>query len=129
MVGGKTMIVAGVGFSSGFLAEDIVALVRRAQREAGETAQALAAPDFKADAAALREAAECLKLPLMFFDRVALERVQPCCATRSNLAETAVGLASVAEACALAGAGADSRLLVARISQGKATCALAGDVL
>ena len=119
-------MVAGVGFSSGVLAEDIVALVRRVEREAGAVAQVLAAPDFKVDAAALREAAERLELPLVFYDWATLEQAQSRCLTRSDIAETAVGLASVAEACALAGAGAESRLLVPRISRGKATCAFAG---
>jgi cobalt-precorrin 5A hydrolase len=126
MVGGETMIVAGVGFSSGVLARDIVALVRRASCEGQVSAQVLAAPDFKADTAELREAAACLGLPLVFCGRAALAQAQSRCTTRSEIAETAVGLASVAEACALAGAGVDSRLLVARIAQGKATCALAG---
>jgi cobalt-precorrin 5A hydrolase len=127
MGGGKAMIVAGVGFSSEVLHEDILFLVRKVSRTAGVTAQALAAPDFK-DGAELRAAAAALELPLLLLDRAALEAAQPRCATHSALAEAAVGLASVAEACALAGAGPYSRLLVARISQGSATCALAEDM-
>jgi cobalt-precorrin 5A hydrolase len=126
MVGGETMIVAGVGFSSGVLAEDILALVRDVERAAGVAAQVLAAPDFKADAEALGQAAERLELPLVFCDRAALEQAQARCETHSEIAESAVGLASVAEACALAAAGVDSRLLVPRMSRGKTTCALAG---
>lgn len=123
------MIVAGVGFSSGAAAEEIVALVQRAQREAGHVAQALAAPDFKGDAAVLHEAAQFLRLPLLLVDRAALEAAQNRCATRSPVAARKLGLASVAEACALAGAGAESRLLVARLTDQKTTCALAGDSL
>jgi cobalt-precorrin 5A hydrolase len=129
MVGDKAMIVAGVGFSSGFLPRDIVDLVRRAQNEAGCTAQALAAPAFKTSESGLREAAQRLDLPLIFVDRPALEQAQPRCQTRSKIAETALGLTSVAEACALVAAGPDSRLLLPRISLGKVTCALAGDPL
>jgi len=114
------MIVAGVGFSTGALAEDIVAVVQAAS----VAAQVLAAPDFK-DGAALHAAAEALALPLVLITRAALEAVQPRCTTRSAVAETAVGLASVAEACALAGAGPNSRLLVTRISHERATCAVA----
>jgi cobalt-precorrin 5A hydrolase len=125
MVGGETMIVAGVGFSSGVVAADIVALVGKASRAAGRKAEALAAPTFK-DGAQLRAAASALALPLILLDRVALERVQPRCATPSAVAEAAVGLASIAEACALAGAGPESVLLTARIAHGRATCALAG---
>lgn len=118
------MIVAGVGFSSRVSHEDILILVREVSRTAGVAAQALAAPDFK-DGAELRAAAAILDLPLLLLDRAALEAAQPRCATRSALAEAEVGLASVAEACALAGAGEQSRLLVARISQCSVTCALA----
>lgn len=120
------MIVAGVGFSSLVAAEDLMGLVRRAEHQAGCAAEALAAPDFK-DCAALRAAAAALNLPLILPGRAALAAVQPLCATHSGSAEAAVGLASVAEACALAAAGAKSRLLVPRISQGSATCALAGE--
>ncbi len=114
------MIVAGVGFSSAALAEDIAAVVRAA----GFAPQVLAAPEFK-DGAALREAAAMLDLPLQLIGRVALEAAQARCATFSAAAEAAVGLGSVAEASALAAAGPDGRLLVTRNSHGRATCALA----
>jgi cobalt-precorrin 5A hydrolase len=129
MVGGEAMIVAGVGFASGFLPRDVVELVRRAQSEAGCTAGALAVPAFKNGEAGLHEAAKCLELPLIFVDRAALEEVQHRCETRSAIAEVALGLASVAEACALVAAGMESRLLVARMSLGKVTCAIAGGAL
>lgn len=122
------MIVAGIGFSSGASAEEIVALVRRAESLAGRPAEALAAPDFKSDAACLRAAAQTLGLPLRLVDRAVLAAVQKNCPTPSLVAAQAVGLGSVAEACALAGAGENSHLLVARLTQGKATCALAGDL-
>jgi cobalt-precorrin 5A hydrolase len=122
------MIVAGVGFSSGFLLLDVVELVRRAQSEAGCVAEALAAPAFKNSEAGLHGAAKCLDLPVILVDRAALEEAQQRCETRSAIAEVALGLASVAEACALVAAGTESRLLVARISLGKVTCALAGDL-
>jgi cobalt-precorrin 5A hydrolase len=128
MGGGQTMIVAGIGFSSGASAAEIVALVRRAETLAGRPAEALAAPDFKTDAACLREAAQALGLPLRLLDREILAAEQKNCLTPSLMAAQVVGLASVAEACALAGAGENSHLLVARLTQGKATCALAGDL-
>lgn len=123
------MIVAGIGFSSGFWPIDVVELVRRAQSEAGCIAEALAVPDFKNGEAGLHEAAKCLGLPVIFVDRAALEEAQQRCETRSAIAEVALGLASVAEACALVVAGPESRLLVARISLGKVTCAIAGGQL
>lgn len=122
------MIVAGIGFSSSASATEIVALVRRAEEAAGRLAEALAAPDFKADAASLREAAQTLRLPLRLLDHEALAAAQARCPTHSPVAAREVGLASVAEACALAGAGEGSHLLVARLTQGNVTCALAGDL-
>lgn len=121
------MIAVGVGFSSGALAEEIEELVRLTERQAGRNVEVLAAPDFK-DGAPLRAAAAALKLPLMLLSRAALEAAQPRCVTHSDFAEEAVGLASVAEACALVAAGATSRLLVARLAQSSVTCALAGEL-
>lgn len=119
------MIVAGVGFRSGCPASEIVDLVRRAQALAGRLADALAAPAFKSGEPGLRAAAEVLALPLVLVERAALDAVQPRCLTRSVAAQAAVGLASVAEACALAAAGTAGRLLSPRIASAKATCALA----
>lgn len=114
------MIVAGIGCRRGCPAEDIVALVRRAAAIAGAPAQ-LAAPDFKNAEPGLREAARILGLELVFVDHAALQAAQPECPTRSHLAQHHTGLASVAEAAALAGGG---RLLLPRIDNGRATCAL-----
>ncbi len=102
-------------------------LVRRAQAQAGCTAEALAAPMFKTNETELYEAAKSLALPLIFIDRAALEQAQPRCQTHSEIVAAKLGLASVAEACALAAAGPASRLLLPRIALGKTTCALAGD--
>jgi cobalt-precorrin 5A hydrolase len=122
------MIVAGIGFSSGASAEDIAALVRTAAAAAGRPAEFLAAPDFKGEAAALHEAARLLGLPVRLLARAALEAVQERCPTPSLVAAEKLGLASVAEACALAAAGENSHLLVARLTQGSVTCAMAGDL-
>ncbi|HTJ89656.1 MAG TPA: cobalamin biosynthesis protein [Acidocella sp.] len=122
------MIVAGIGFSSNASAAEIVALVRRAEGEAGRMAESLAAPDFKGDAAALHEAAQALRLPVRLLDREMLAAAQARCATQSPVAAKKLGLASVAEACALVAAGENSHLLVARLAQGNVTCAIAGDL-
>lgn len=122
------MIVAGVGFSSSASAAEIVALVRRAEATAGCKAQTLAAPEFKGEAAMLHEAALLLDLPLLLLDSAALAAAQPRCVTYSPVAAQKLGLGSVAEACALAAAGPESHLLVARLTDQKTTCALAGDL-
>jgi cobalt-precorrin 5A hydrolase len=128
MGGDQAMIVAGIGFSSGASAEGIAALVRRAEEAAGRPAELLAAPDFKGDAPVLHEAAQALRLPLRLLDRETLAAAQARCATHSPVAAKQLGLASVAEACALVAAGEDSHLLVARLAQGNVTCAIAGDL-
>jgi cobalt-precorrin 5A hydrolase len=128
MGGAQTMIVAGIGFSSGATAAEITALVRRAEGAAGRPAELLAAPDFKGNAAILHEAAQALRLPVRLFGRALLEAAQARCATHSPVAEKKLGLTSVAEACALAGAGEKGHLLVARLTQGHVTCAIAGDL-
>ena len=90
-------------------------------REAGAVDR-LAAPEWKRDEPGLLQAADMLGLPLMFVGRAELSAVQGRCVTHSPAAARATGLASVAEAAALAGGGT---LLRPRSGQGWATCALA----
>ncbi len=117
------MIVAGIGCRRGCPAEDIVALVQIAQDRAGCRVDALAAPDFKRGETGLHDAARRLGVGLAFVDAPALAAVQPLCPTRSALVEQRVGAASVAEGAALAVSG--GVLLLPRIANGRATCALA----
>ncbi len=124
MARGEAVIVAGLGFRRGCPADDIVRLVRMAQDRAGCRAGSLAAPDWKCHDAELHDAARRLGLPLAPVGRAALTAVQPLCPTRSVVAERETGVASVAEGSALAASG--GRLLLARITHGAATCALAG---
>jgi len=100
-----------------------VALVRLAEEQAACHVGALAAPDFKQDETGLHEAARRLGVALNFVDATALAAVQPRCPTRSEAAARHAGAASVAEGSALAASG--GRLLLARIANGRATCALA----
>ena len=120
------MIIAGLGFASAVSAETLVGVVRRAQAELGQRAEALAVPEFKSQSPSLQAAALALGVPILLINRPALTCVQPRCETFSGHAHAATGLGSIAEACALAAAGAHSYLLLARITQGLATCALAG---
>jgi cobalt-precorrin 5A hydrolase len=75
--------------------------------------------------AGLGEAAETLGLDLVFLPREALQGVMERVATRSRRVEDLIGLASVAEASALAGAGVGSTLVVPRLCGIGSTCALA----
>jgi len=118
------MIVAGVGFSSKCAAEELADLVRRAQAAAGLSANALAAPVWKAEAACLHTAARHLALPIIPIARDQLAEVAERVSTQSAAARAAAGVGSVAEAAALAAAGPGSRLALARIASAHATCAL-----
>ncbi len=117
-------IIAGIGCRRACPAADIVALVRMAEAHAGGTVAALAAPLAKSTEPGLQEAAALLGVPLLPVAADALARVQAHCVTRSACAERTLGVASVAEGCALAAAGATT-LLLPRIASPRATCALA----
>jgi cobalt-precorrin 5A hydrolase len=125
MVGDKAVIVAGIGFRTCCEAAEIVALVRRAEAEAGCKAGCLAMPVFKQDETAPAVAAQELGLELRLIPRDALEAVQHVCPSRSEASLAAIGLASVAEACALAAVGPSGRILLPKIVGAGVTCALA----
>jgi cobalamin biosynthesis protein CbiG len=120
-------VIAGIGFRRDCAAEDLLAVIAAAAARAGRAVDALAVPDFKAEDAA-REAARRLAVPLILVPRTALQGVQGRCLTRSAAAARATGFGSVAEGCALAAAGESGRLVLARITGERATCALAEDV-
>ena len=117
-------VVAGIGCRAACPPEALVAAVRAAEALAGRAATALAAPEARA--AIAREAARVLGLPLALVPPVAMRAAQPRCVTRSARALAETGVASVAEGAALAAAGPDAMLLLARTGEGWATCALAG---
>ncbi len=119
------MIVAGLGFRTSCSAEELVALVGRAEEAQGVVATALATPDFKADAPELIRAAERLGLEVIAISSKAMLAAQPHCLTRSPAALAAIGVAAVSEACALAGAGRGALLLAPKLTSAAASCALA----
>jgi cobalt-precorrin 5A hydrolase len=119
----SAQLIAGVGCRRDCPAETIVAVVRLACGD--RPVDALACPAWKVSAVGLRTAAELLGIALLPIERDALAAVQDRCVTRSAHAEAAVGIASVAEGCALAAGGAGARLLVPRVTGNGATCALA----
>jgi cobalt-precorrin 5A hydrolase len=129
VVGGETMIVAGLGFRTTCTADELVALIERVGEAAGAKVAALAVPDFKLGASVLARAAARLALEVRPISRDALIAAQPLCLSRSAAALDAVGVASVAEACALAAAGPGARLLGPKTASGAATCALAASTL
>ncbi len=120
-------IAIGVGCRLGCPADAIEALVRQAllQAPAADRLGLFSIRD-KSGEPGLVEAADRLGLELIFLSRDALVGQAPFVRTRSERAEALFGVPSVAEAAALAGAGAESVLLVPRIAGQGATCAVAG---
>lgn len=121
------MIVAGIGCRTQCDAAEIVALVQRAGTLAQSQPTILAAPSFRTFHPALRAAAEQLNTALVWIAPDDLAAAQPRCVTLSKRAAASVGVVSVAEGAALAAAGPNARLTLARISSANATCALAAD--
>lgn len=119
------MIALGIGLSSAADGAAIAALARRVLARAGLEASVLAVPDWRADLPAVAEAARLTGLPVAPVSRAAMQAVDAAVVTRSpeNLARYGVG--SIAEAAALVAAGRGARLLVPRLVEAGATCALA----
>ncbi|HEY7666343.1 MAG TPA: cobalamin biosynthesis protein [Xanthobacteraceae bacterium] len=122
------MIVAGVGCRRGTAAAAIAAVIEAALRRAGlgkGALGAIAAPAVKESEPGIAAAAAALRLPLVLISPAELTAAGARAVTRSERVVALMGVPSVAEAAALAAAGATARLLVARIAIGPATCALA----
>jgi cobalt-precorrin 5A hydrolase len=128
MAGDQAMIVAGIGCRRGTAAEAIEAVLALALGRLGwatDRLDAIATLAEKTQEEGLQTVAARLALPLIGVPRAELLEVADRIATVSAPAEAAHGVPSVAEASALAAAGADASLLVLRIVAAGATCAIA----
>ena len=122
-----------MGCRRGCPADVIVALARRAISHLPPGLLETCTDDYdglftieaKRNEAGLQQAAQHLGLPLIFLSVEALCAVSADLTIRSARVEEAVGVPAVAEAAALVGAGAGARLIVPRLSDGGATCAIA----
>ncbi len=121
------MLVAGLGCRPGCGAPDVLATLARALvlAAAPDRPACLAAPGFRRGEPGVLAAAHELGLPVRWIAADALAAEQPRCPTRSDAALRARGIASVAEAGALAAAGPGGVLLLPRISGAGVTVALA----
>jgi cobalt-precorrin 5A hydrolase len=125
MAGGEAMSAAvGIGCRAGASAEAIERLVREALARAGLAGADLYAPSRKAGPA-LAEAAARLGLELHYCDEAALPDVAAGVVSHSPRVAALYGVGSVAEAAALAGAGAGARIVVAKFSADGVSCAVA----
>jgi cobalt-precorrin 5A hydrolase len=125
---GQAMIVAGIGCRRGTPAAAIAAVIDAALARAGMAKDALdiiAAPAAKGDEPGITATASALGVALVLVPSSELETAGDRAVTRSQRVVALMGVPSVAEAAALAAAGATARLLVSRIAIGPATCALA----
>ena len=81
--------------------------------------------DLKSDEPAVNAVAEDLSVPARFFDASRLEQETPRLANPSDVVFAEVGCHGVAEGAALAAAGTDGELIVAKRKSARATCAVA----
>ncbi len=133
--GGKRTLVyhpqtlaVGVGCERGAAPEEMVALIRETLKDAGLAEAAVAAVvsiEVKSDEAAVLEAAAALGVKARFFDSATLERETPRLANPSEAVFREVGSHGVAEAVALAAAGAEGELAVPKRKSRRCTCAVA----
>ncbi len=120
--------VLGLGCARGADPEALWALALRVLAEAGVAPGAIAAVAtiaLKADEPAIAQAARRLAAPLRLFEAEALEAETPRLANPSARVFAEVGAHGVAEAAALACAGPQATLVVAKRKTHEATCALA----
>jgi cobalt-precorrin 5A hydrolase len=115
------MIVAGFGFRAGATKDSL----KNAYNRLGGDADLLAVPHDKAGALCIRQLAAELDLKVLSIDAEAMLAIET--PTQAARVIEKRGTGSVAEACALAAAGAEGRLMAQRhISEDRmATCALA----
>jgi cobalt-precorrin 5A hydrolase len=117
----------GVGFSTRATAETIARAVRLAldRTQKQKTEATLHSSARKRDSQPLRQAAEDLNMPLAFHEETDLQRQEPNLLSPSPLVKAITGVGGIAEAAALAGAGGNARLIVAKFSLDGVCCAVA----
>lgn len=127
MGGDEAMIAIGIGCKSGATKQAVLDLIAEARARGAVTQESamLFTYEGKRSEEGLTAAAEELVLPLGFLSLKSLQAVADKITRRSEAAEKALGIPSVAEAAALAGGGADAQLIVPRLTGDGVTCAIA----
>jgi cobalt-precorrin 5A hydrolase len=123
----RRVVAIGVGCRAGVKGETIAALARRALAQAGapEGERRMFTLAAKAGEPGLIEAARLLRATLTPLTLEALQAEAERIVTPSAAARARFGAPNIAEAAALAGAGAGGRLLSPRLAADGATCAVA----
>ncbi len=127
------LIAIGIGCRKGCSGDVLIRLISQALAQWPQDlpehgVRKLFTIDDKRDEAGIRQAADLLGIELALLSRDQLNAVMPRTQTYSARAQELFGVASVAEAAALAGAGANAVLIVPRISSDNATCAIAAQL-
>ena len=123
--------VLGVGCERGTPPAEMIALVELSLRDAGLDAAdilSIASLDTRAEEPAMIALADHFSVPFRVFDAARLERETPRLANPSSIVFSHTGCHGVAEAAALAGAGAAGRLVVAKRKSPHATAAIAESI-
>jgi cobalt-precorrin 5A hydrolase len=126
---GEAVIVAGIGCRRGASAADVAAVINAALARAAlklDALGAIATSAVKGGEPGIVATAASLGLPLVLVPQADLAAADARTATRSERVLALTGVASLAEAAALAAGGPKARLLAPRIAVGGAACALAG---
>lgn len=121
-------LVLGMGCERNASTEEAIVLAEQALEESGLARQSLAAVasiDLKADERAIHAVAAHFGVPARFFSAARLEEEAPRLKNPSDIVFAEVGCHGVAEGAALAAAGADSELILAKIKSKGATAAIA----
>ncbi len=122
------VLALGLGCERGCSPEELIHLAKRVLVAGGlatEAVACVASLDLKADEPAVSAVADWLGVPLRLFDASTLERETPRLTAPSEVVFRAVGCHGVAEAAALACAGADGTLAMPKTKSARGTCAIA----
>ena len=122
------VLALGLGCERGCAPEELIGLAERTLAAGGlapEAVACVASLDLKADEPAVSAVADRLGVPLRLFDAAALERETPRLTAPSDVVFRAVGCHGVAEAAALACAGAEGALVRPKTRSARGTCAIA----
>ncbi len=122
------VLCVGVGCERDCDPAEVEELVTATLADAGLAVGAVACVvsiDLKSDEPAVNAVAEDLGVPARFFDASRLEQETPRLANPSDVVFAEVGCHGVAEGAALAAAGTDGELIVAKRKSARATCAVA----
>ncbi|HMR52062.1 MAG TPA: precorrin-3B C(17)-methyltransferase [Amaricoccus sp.] len=124
----RQTLALGVGCVRGCDPGELIGLVQRSLAEAGRSVFEVAgiwSVELKADEAAVHALAGNLGVPARFFSPERLEAETPRLADPSEVVFAEIGCHGVSEAAALAAAGPDGALVLAKRKSANATCALA----